>query len=142
MIALTAEARDVALAEVQEARSSADRKYAKLIAQLDEGNVEDLETLESVLESALQCGRIRALYGFGGEQAAITTLRKLPHGRHRGKTVASVREELQVLVGKPLGAVDLATVGPGSFTLLLSAGDVDLVVLLDRSGARLASVST
>ena len=58
------------------------RRLAELVGAVDEGGVEGdaAELLESVLELGLQTGRIRAYYGPGGEQAALRTLRRLPHG--------------------------------------------------------------
>ena len=60
------------------------------------------ELLESVLELGLQTGRIRAYYGPGGEQAALSTLRKLPRGRVRTDTARDVSAALQALAGARL----------------------------------------
>jgi len=140
---LTGEAREVALAEVQAVHAlSNDGKYAELVAQVDDGEVADVDTLESVLELGLQSGRIRALYGPGGEQATVATLRRLPRGRERGESARDVSQALQALVGKPLESVSLAAVGPGAFTLTLGAGGAELSVRLDRTGARVTSVAT
>lgn len=140
---LTGEAREVALAEVQAVHALArDGRYAELVAQVDEGEVADVDTLESVLELGLQSGRIRALYGPGGEQAAVATLRRLPRGRERGESARDVSQALQALVGKRLDSVSLGAVGPGAFTLTLGAGGAELAVRLDRAGARVTSVGT
>jgi hypothetical protein len=140
---LTGEAREVALAEVQAVHAlSNDGKYAELVAQVDEGDVDDVDTLESVLELGLQSGRIRALYGPGGEQAAVATLRRLPRGRERGESARDVSQALQALVGKPLESVSLSAVGPGAFTLTLGAAGAELSVRLDRAGAWVTSVGT
>ena len=140
---LTGEAREVALAEVQAVHAlSNDGKYAELVAQVDDGEVADVDTLESVLELGLQSGRIRALYGPGGEQATVATLRRLPRGRERGESARDVSQALQALVGKQLESVSLAAVGPGAFTLTLGAGGAELSVRLDRVGARVTSVGT
>jgi hypothetical protein len=91
MIALEGEAREVALAEVQAVHAAATGdKYAELVGQVDAGEVDDVDTLESVLELGLQSGRIRALYGPGGEQAATATLRRLPRGSERSASAAEV----------------------------------------------------
>jgi hypothetical protein len=143
MTELRGEAREVALAEVQAVRAlSHDEKYAGLLAQVDEGDVADEELLESVLELGLQSGRIRALYGPGGEQAAIATLRRLPRGRVRGESARGVSEALQTLAGRPLDAVAVTAVAPGAFTLTIGAGGVEATIRLDGSGARLTSLGT
>ena len=63
------------------------------------------------------------MYGPGGEQAALRTLRKLPRGRDR-------REP---------HAVEGAA---GAFSLTLESDGVSLSVRLDAGGARLQSVAT
>jgi hypothetical protein len=143
MTELAGEAREVALAEVQavHALSGGDR-YGDLVGQVNDGEVADVDLLENVLELGLQTGRIRALYGPGGEQAAIATVRKLPRGRERGESARDVSAALQALAGKTLDSVALTAVGPGAFTLALGAGGVELSVRLDKSGARLTSVGT
>ena len=143
MITLRGESREVALAEVQAVHALAgEGKYAALVGEVDAGEVEDVGTLESVLELGLQSGRIRALYGPGGEQAAISTLRRLPRGVERSESAAGVSSALQALVGRTLDGVTLSAVGPGAFTLSIDAGGVETSIRLDRTGARLASVGT
>ena len=144
-IELKGEAREVALAEVQAvlAHAAGERRaqLAGLVAEIDAGAVESEEQLlESVLELALQTGRIRAYYGPGGEQAAIATLRRLPRGQVRGESAREVSEALGALAGKELGAVRIAAVAPGAFTLSIEAEGVEALVRLDGSGARLQSV--
>ena len=48
----------------------------------------------AVLELGLQTGRIRALYGPGGEQAALRLYRRLPRGAEVAETAAEVNEAL------------------------------------------------
>ena len=100
-LALKGEAREVALAEAQTVQSMARdethaRRLAELVAAVDEGEVggDSAELLESVLELGLQTGRIRAYYGPGGEQAALSTLRKLPRGRVRADSARDVSAAL------------------------------------------------
>jgi hypothetical protein len=143
MTELRGEAREVALAEVLAVGAlSSDAKYAELLAQVDEGDVGEEELLESVLELGLQSGRIRALYGPGGEQAALATLRRLPRGRERAQSALDVSAALSALAGKTLNGVSLTAVGPGAFTLTIDAGGLETSLRLDRNGARLASVGT
>jgi hypothetical protein len=147
MIELKGEAREVALAEAQTvlamARDDEARaRFAELVSEIDDGNVEVEELLESVLELGLQTGRIRAYYGPGGEQAALSTLRRLPRGRVRSESAREVSQALGTLAGRRLDSVKLAAVAPGAFTLSIEADGLDLSVRLDASGARLASVAS
>ena len=61
-------------------------RLADLLAAVDEGAVEgdDARALGELLELGLQTGRVRALYGPGGEQAALKVYRRLPGGRELG----------------------------------------------------------
>jgi hypothetical protein len=147
MIALTGEAREVALAEshavLAMVRDDAKReRFAELVAEVDSGEVGDsAELLEQVLELGLQAGRIRAHYGPGGEQAALKTLRRLPRGRARAESAREVSAALATLEGQPVEHISVAAVAPGSYTLSLRAGGFEISLRLDASGARLASVA-
>ena len=140
MIALAGEAREVALAEAQ-AVLAAGGAAAGLVAEIDEGEVvEEVERLEQILELGLQSGRIRALYGPGGEQAALGVYRRLPRGAEAAESAREVSKALAALAGRELRSVELRAVGPGTFSLSLAAGELELDLRLDRQGARLGSV--
>jgi hypothetical protein len=148
-VVLKGEAREVALAEAQTVQSMARddgmrSRLAELVAAVDEGEVEgdSVELLESVLELGLQTGRIRAYYGPGGEQAALSTLRKLPRGRLRADTARDVSAALQALAGARIDAVKITAVAPGAFSLAIEADGVQASVRLDATGARLTSLAT
>src|SRR3954470_17644178 len=149
VLALHGEAREVALAEAQTVQSMAHdqgmrERLAELVAAVDEGTVtgDVAELLESVLELGVQTGRIRAYYGPGGEQAALSTLRKLPRGRVRTATARDVSEALQALAGARIEAVRIAAVAPGAFSIAIDADGIQASVRLDATGARLMSLAT
>ena len=146
-VALKGEAQEVALAEAQAVLAVArDDDYraqlASLQAAVTEGEVdgEDAETLQGLLEVGLQSGRLRALYGPGGERAALSTYRRLPGGAAVAESAREVSEALRSLAGQELRSVSLEAIGPGAFSLSLSAGSAEITVRLDRQGARLHSV--
>jgi hypothetical protein len=148
-VRLAGEAQEVALAEAQAVRAMASddayrERLAALVGAATEGEVgeEDAATLEELLELGLQSGRIRALYGPGGEQAALTIYRKLPRGSELVQSAREVTDALRTLEGRELGAIELKAVGPGAFTLSVAAGELELSLRLDRQGARLSSVGT
>ena len=149
LVALKGEAREVALAEAQTVQSlarddSMRSKLAELVSAVDDGGVDgdSAELLESVLELGLQTGRIRAYYGPGGEQAALSTLRKLPRGRVRSESARDVSAALKALEGAQIDAVKIAAVAPGAFTLSIEAGGFEASIRLDGNGARLTSLAT
>ena len=139
-VAVAGEAREVALAEAQ-AVLAAGGSTEELVAEIDAGEVvEEVEALQHILELGLQSGRIRALYGPGGEQAAIRLYRRLPRGAQLDETAREVTAALRSLEGLPLQSVELRAVGPGAFALSLAAGELELDVRLGREGARLSSL--
>lgn len=148
-VAVQGEAREVVLAEAQAVHAMAvdermrDR-LAELVAAATDGEIGDSEAdiAESVLELGLQSGRIRAIYGPGGEQAALRTLRRLPRGLERAESTRDVSAALAALTGSTLAAVSIAAVAPGAFTLQIEAGGVSASVRLDAGGARLTSLGT
>jgi hypothetical protein len=146
-VRLRGEAAEVALAEAQAVLalvSDGERRgrLAALIAAIGEGEVEDLDAdaLEELLELGLQTGRLRALYGPGGEQAALKTYRQLPRGQELGRSARAVTEALSSLHGKALESVSIQAVGAGAYLLSFEADGTQLSVRLDRQGARLTSV--
>lgn len=149
MTAVAGEAREVVLAEAQAVHAMAvderlRSQFAELVADAGEGELGDRTAplAESLLELGLQSGRIRAVYGPGGEQAALRTLRRLPRGLDRDRSAQDVSAALRSLEGSPLEAVRLAAVSPGAFSLSIDAGGVSVSIRLDASGARLTSMAT
>jgi hypothetical protein len=146
-VRLSEEAREVALAEAQAVlamvhdETRRDR-LAALVADVDEGEVDgaSADALEELLELGLATGRLRALYGPGGEQAALLAFRKLPRGAELAAGAREVTEALQALEGKRIDAVSLSNVGPGAYVLSLGADGLDLSIRVDRQGARIHSV--
>jgi hypothetical protein len=97
-------------------------------------------SLEPILELALQTGRVRAIYGPPGEQAALRLYRKLPRGRELQRSAGEVSEALSSLQGQVVERATVSAHGPGAFTLTLATSEGTLTVRLDRQGARITSV--
>jgi hypothetical protein len=146
-VRLSGEAAEVALAEATAVLAMVqdeDRRgrLADLIAAIDDGAVEgeSAQALEELLELGLQTGRLRALYGPAGEQAALKTYRRLPGGKELSESAREVSRALSVLAGQTLDGVSLSAVGPGAYSLSIVVEGRELSVRLDRSGARINSV--
>ena len=146
-VAVKAEEREVALGEVQAVLAAArDEGYrerlATLVTSVEEGELapEEASELERVLELGLQAGRIRAVYGPGGEQAALRLFRRLPAGAELTETARSVSAALTTLNGRSLESFRIEVVGPGMYRIALVAGGAEVAVRLDRSGVQLASI--
>jgi hypothetical protein len=146
-VAVKSEERDVALGEVQAVLAAArDDGYrarlAALATAVERGELGDEEAseLERVLELGLQAGRIRAVYGPGGEQAALRLFRRLPAGAGLAETARAVSAALTTLNGRSLESLRIEVVGPGMYRIALTAGGAEVAVRLDRSGVQLASI--
>jgi hypothetical protein len=146
-VRLSDEAREVALAEAQAVLAMVQderrrERLAALVADVDEGEVEGAtaEALEEILELGLGTGRLRALYGPGGEQAALLAFRRLPRGAELARGARDVAEALGALEGRRIDSVSLANAGPGAYVLSLAAEGLELSVRVDRQGARIHSV--
>ena len=148
MIALSGEAQEVARAEAQAvlAHVQDDERRARLadlLAAVEDGEVDgdEAQALEEVLELGLQTGRVRALYGPEGEQAALKVYRRLPRGKELGEAAREVSGALAALEGRPLEKVSVQAVGPAAHVVTISAEGLELSIRLDRQGARLATVA-
>jgi hypothetical protein len=146
-VRLDGEAAEVALGEAQAVLAMVQDeerrgRLADLIAAVGEGEVDDqdAEALSELLELGLQTGRVRAIYGPGGEQAALTTFRRLPRGKELDASAREVSAALASLEGKTLESVRVQVTAPGAFLLTIAVDGLDLSVRLDRTGARLTSV--
>ena len=146
-VAVKAEEREVALGEVQAVLAAArDEAYrdrlTALATSVEEGELagDEAAELERVLELGLQAGRIRAIYGPGGEQAALRLFRRLPAGAELSETARSVSAALATLNGKTIESFKIEAIGPGMYRIALVAGGAEVAVRLDRSGVQLASI--
>jgi hypothetical protein len=146
-LTLDAEAQEVVRGEAMAVRAMArDEGYRERLAEVaaaaGEGAVgeEDLPELSRLLQLGLQSGRLRAVYGPAGERAALALYRRLPEGAALRESAAEVSTALAALQGKELESVGIEAVGPGAYRLSLAAGGLEISVLLDRQGARVASV--
>jgi hypothetical protein len=146
-VALRGEAAEVALAEATAVLAMVqdeDRRgrLAELIAAIGDGAVsgESAQALEELLALGLQTGRLRALYGPAGEQAALKTYRRLPGGKELADSAREVSSALSALAGGTLEQVALTAVGPGAYSLTLAVDGRELSLRLDRSGARINTI--
>jgi hypothetical protein len=147
MIALRGEAAEVALGEAQAVLAfvhDGERRgrLADLVAAVQEGELgeDEAQALEELIELGLTTGRIRAVYGPEGEQAALKTYRRLPGGRELADSAREVTSALEALEGKTLERVSVQSSGPGAFVVSIAVDGLELSVKLDSTGARIHSV--
>ena len=139
--------REVALGEVEAVLAAVPvseyrERLVVLRAELDRDglSVQSVAELDRLIELALQSGRLRAVYGPGGEAAATRLYRRLPSGRELTASAREVADALRSLSGQVLDDVALTVNGPGAFGLSLTVGGREIALRLDRQGVRLHSV--
>ncbi len=146
-IRVVGEAAEVARAEAQAVLAMVQDenrrlRLADVVAAVDDGRVggDDADALAELLELGLRTGRLRAVYGPGGEQAALGLFRRLPRGRDLTDSTRELNDALAALAGRTLEKLTVHAVGPGEFGLSISTDGLDLEVRLGHSGARLSMV--
>jgi hypothetical protein len=117
-------------------------RLAELLAALEDRALpeQDADALAELLELGLQSGRIRSLYGPGGELAALSLYRKLPPGRALAASARELNAALEALAGKRIARLTVSPVGPGEYGVTISTDEVELDLRLGRAGARLATI--
>jgi hypothetical protein len=146
-VRVSGEAAEVASAEAQAVLAMVQDeerrgRLADVVAAIADGEVsgQDADALAELLELGLQTGRVRAVYGPEGEQAALALYRRLPLGRELTESTRDLNEALQALEGKTIERVAVNALGPGEYGVTLSTEDYELVLRLGRAGARLATI--
>jgi hypothetical protein len=146
-VRIAGEAAEVARAEAQAVlalvRDERRRgRLADVVAAVDDGGVEgeDAEALGELLELGLQTGRVRSIYGPGGEQAAVGLFRRLPQGRELTRSAQELNGALDSLAGGTLERVSIHAVAPGEYAVTIATDALELSLRLGRSGARISTV--
>jgi hypothetical protein len=117
-------------------------RLADVVAAVDDGEVEgdDADALAELLDLGLSTGRVRALYGPDGEQAALALFRRLPLGKELSESARELTAALGALEGRTIDRVSVTAVGPGEYGVTISTEDFEVVLRLGRAGARLATI--
>jgi hypothetical protein len=144
---VTGEAAEVARAEAQAVLSMVQDetrrgRLADVVAAVDDGEVggTDADALAELLELGLSTGRVRAIYGPEGEQAALALFRRLPLGKELTQSARDLNEALCALEGRTIEKLSVNAVGPGEYGVTISTEDYEVVLRLGRAGARLATI--
>ena len=146
-VRVSGEAAEVARAEAQAVLSMVQDetrrgRLADVVAAVDGGEVDgdDADALAELLDLGLSTGRVRALYGPDGEQAALALFRRLPLGKELTQSARDLNEALGALEGRTIEKISVNAVGPGEYGVTISTEDYEVVLRLGRAGARLATI--
>jgi hypothetical protein len=139
--------RDLLIAQIQaflDATSDADAResYGALKSAVESMAVpaEHQARLGTIVEVALQSGRIRRLFGPGAELSLNALFQKTPRGREIARALRELNTALSNLKGDTVEEVSAVTRGPGSWALTLKTSGCQLVVRFERDGVRVESL--
>jgi hypothetical protein len=146
-VRVSGEAAEVARAEAQAVLAMVQDegrrgRLADVLAAVDGGEVEgtDADALAELLELGLSTGRLRAVYGPEGEQAALALFRRLPLGRELSESARELNAALEALQGRTIDRISVTAAGPGEYGVTISTEAYEIVLRLGRAGARLATI--
>jgi hypothetical protein len=139
--------RDLLIPQIQaflDATSDADAhaSYTALKAAVESMAVstEHQARLGTIVEVALQSGRIRRLFGPGAELSLNALFQKTPRGREMARSLQELNGTLANLKGNTVEEVSAVARGPGSWALTVKTSECQLVIRFERDGVRVESL--
>ena len=139
--------RDLLIPQIQaflDATSDAEarKSYGALKAAVESMAVstEHQARLGTIVEVALQSGRIRRLFGPGAELSLNALFQKTPRGREIARSLQELNTVLSNLKGDTVEEVSAVARGPGSWALTVKTSGCQLVIRFERDGVRVESL--
>ena len=122
--------------------AAARESYAALKAAVESMAVssEHQARLGTIVEVALQSGRIRRLFGPGAELSLNALFQKTPRGREIARSLQELNTVLSNLKGDTVEEVSAVARGPGSWALTVKTSGCQLVIRFERDGVRVESL--
>ena len=122
--------------------AAARESYAALKAAVESMAVssEHQARLGTIVEVALQSGRIRRLFGPGAELSLNALFQKTPRGREIARSLQELNTALSNLKGDTVEEVSAAARGPGSWALTVKTSGCQMVIRFERDGVRVESL--
>jgi hypothetical protein len=118
--------------------------YQALAEAAADGLIPDelVDAAERVAAVSLQTGRARRDGQAGDERLLAAVYRRTPAGRALAGRASEVNQALEVLAGRPLRTARVAAPAPGSYTLTLEAGGVQVTLAINADGIEVRSLET
>ena len=118
--------------------------YQALAQAAADGLIPDdlVDAAERVAAVSLQTGRARRDGQAGDERLLAAVYRRTPAGRALAARASEVNQALEVLAGRQLRTARVAAPAPGSYTLTLEAGGVQVTLAIDADGIEVRSLET
>jgi hypothetical protein len=96
--------------------------------------------LGTIVEVALQSGRIRRLFGPGAELSLNALFQKTPRGREIAQSLRDLNNALARLKGDTVEEMTAALRGPGAWALTVKTSGCQIVIRFEREGVRVESL--
>jgi hypothetical protein len=122
--------------------AAARESYVALKSAVDAMDIpaEHQARLGTIVEVALQSGRIRRLFGPGAELSLNALFQKTPRGREIARSLRDLNTAMARLKGDAVEEMTAALRGPGSWALTVKTSGCQLVIRFEREGVRVESL--
>lgn len=118
--------------------------YYALAEAAADGLIPDdlVDAAERVAAVSLQSGRARRDGQAGDERLLAAVYRRTPAGRELTSRTGEVNKALETLTGRQLRTARVAAPAPGSYTVTLEAGGVEVTLAIGAGGIEVRSLQT
>ena len=119
-------------------------EYHALAEAAADGLIPDdlIDAAERVAAVSLQTGRARREGQAGDERLLGAVYRRTPAGRELAARAGEVNKALETLTGRQLRSARVAAPAPGSYTVTLEAGGVEVTLAITTGGIEVRSLQT
>ena len=116
--------------------------YLQLAGVAERGEVpEDWDArVGEVAALALDTGRVRSVHGPAGVHTMLALWKASPQGRMASGPLEDLNFALEAFRDLPVRSLRVSATGPGSYSMSIAAGDVEMRLAIDRSGVVLRTV--
>ena len=117
--------------------------FEQIALTAEQGEVPDelIPHVAGLLALALESGRTRTVHGPAGVRALLALWKETPRAREMSRSVEDLNVALGALKDLPVRSLRVSPLGPGSYSVSVAAGDLEVRLSVDRSGVTLRSVN-
>ncbi len=92
-----------------------------------------------MIESSILTGNAKRL-GAGVQQSMVALFQQLPQGKAIADSISAVNAALEKLKGHVIEQVSTTLRAPGSYAMTIKTDQLQMVIVLDRSGLSIESL--
>jgi hypothetical protein len=95
--------------------------------------------LSMMIESSIITGNAKR-FGAGVQQSMVALYQKTPQGKATAESISAVNAALEKLKGHAIEQVSTTLRSPGSYAMTIKTDQLQMVIVLDRSGLSIESL--